>query len=1474
MEGVNPEESGRLLNIQFGHNRIKKYAIRLLAVALAVWLLLWTAEVLIARFVDLEEIAVKIEDGVEDDTNLQLDIGRLRIQPTLFGGLKAVALDSTLYDDNGDRVATIGQGDFYLRYWPLIREQLVSISRVDIKSIRFWVDRERVVEILQEFPEQEEREGGLEDATITLSDLTLKDYYVDAFGNRSPILYQIDYLAARNIYADRPIYLTGEIDLYKLGTDDYIYKDRDLYLNIRATAEIEQHALKEAFVREDIREVSVRLLGEGIRFRADYSQQQDDAVLGLDIDRLALGQLREAIRVVSVLVKVPLPAVYDQYTLRGLVSGGTDIRLRFNEADEPRVTAVDGRAQVSDLRLAQATTGEIVLRDLDARFRLDGNVIRTSRLTAVVDGTPVTVQGNYNWGPAGFENDRLDARLNTTNQSIASLKQTVYHVARLFEQPVSEQLAAFEASGRLDVSLRLFGPLRNLDYTGRFAIREGRYRNPQTGMLLTDIRGTARLNDRIVLERLAARWGDAALQAAGSISKDFHDYDLRVQARNVDVSRLYREVLTQLPQLPEGLENITRLSGTATADLRIRGPQDVTGEIHVVNALVQTAQAEVPLRIPALTVQLDGGELTVPQTVAYLGGASLQVGGQANLREETYRFEVTGEDLNLQAFYDEVLVHVPQARQALAGLTRFEGMGDVDLAIATGGQVTGTMTLERLIVQTPQLEFPVEIPRLVVSFAGRAIRISPARGRFGPVAFAFEGGLADLLQPGGLELALTTDTVPTAFLRENPRFLERLTALDLPPVWNTAGSFTFEGAYRSGSVQGQLRFNDMGLSWEGGEFPVYDVNGSLAFSQRPDGQWQVTSEDLTLRYGNSSVNPEIQYADTIDMQVEGVLSPLLVNHYLTTSRATHAPYRAMPFETIVRGTFENLMQSTIEAFLYLDLGRHFMMAERPMIGPSEEPEPEPEPDPVTGPGTDVVAPLPEPEPEPIVMAPLGEMDETDVALGGEEAYLRAQLLFENGRLSLNPARLHLMDAGDLWAIGEVENIFAYDPAYRLRVVTDPIIRIGEVENVLMEGLFADAEGMLTADVSVTNLPETEQEVNGWIELGGIRMPRLQVQNLTGEARFEDQEVVFDFPSVNLPGINLSVRALTHDVFASPIPLENVVIRGSLLSVPNLQHFSREVMDRVINQEIMARLVRPWQEGDPVVPVEFRGGDLAINEVIYENILLENVTADFSLYASGLFELDNASLEVADGTATGYLSMAPAENNFTSLELHTEDVNANAITRALLDVTNQIFGDVDSTIRFTTQGIAGDEMLENANGTVNLVIRNGRLPAIAQIETLLTAANVIRGGILNLNLGNLFRVLAPFDTDYFAEMSGDLQIAESYLYTDNLLSDGKNLDLLIMGEVRMEDGYSDLTVIGEMSQDVSGRLGALGRFSIGRILRYIPFLGTGETGIIGQIPVVGYIPGFGGAVEETNRFKVEIEGQPNDPGAIQDFSWIE
>ncbi|MEB3287323.1 MAG: AsmA-like C-terminal region-containing protein [Vampirovibrionales bacterium] len=806
--------------------------------------------------------------------------------------------------------------------------------------------------------------------------------------------------------------------------------------------------------------------------------------------------------------------------------------------------------------------------------------------------------------------------------------------------------------------------------------------------------------------------------------------------------------------------------------------------------------------------------------------------------------------------------------------------------------------------------------------------------------------------------SLETGKLPVALFRDHDRFFRHLfkDPSVYPHFWNTTGEIALNAKANEKQLEGQLAFYNAGASWREGDFPVYDVNGFASFSQALNlssgaktapvisTTSKISTSNLEGRYGNSPIAVAIDNlpanSKTVHpkMTVRGRLSPLVLNHYLTAPQATYAPYQMVPF----RLELGQKLRADLPANVYG--GRLFMGLNRLLVSPPEEntdtltlpPDryraaersqilntlpplsqtPPQQPSDVQL-KTDAERFLPQEKTEASVQPPssqtpssqLSSSGEATVRRPGQRAFILAEFgLNPNANASkksypffrLYPSQLHLSEYGDLLAEGDLtsapKSLDWKKMQGRFHLLTSPAIDIKGIGENFRSDIFKDADGKLAADVTLDLNPEKAQgtqTLTGWLNASKVALPVYYVEDITGKIAFEQQRANIDLPSVKFQGADLAIHAESKQALQYPIPLENVKIGGRSFNLPAIQQFNAEVVGNVV-ENVVRKFSRPWQEGDPLVPVQFKDADVNIDEVVYQNIILEHLKGKLTVLGNSFTQLSDTEVDLAGGKVNGYIEMNPFDNHFLSVDMKTEGVSANALTRAMLGVTNQVFGDVDANIRYRTQGKSEDEMLENANGTVKLRIANGRLPALSTVETLLTAANIIRGGILGFNFNNLIRAITPFRARYFADLSGDMEIADKRLHTQNLLLDGENLDLLMKGTVTMDDGQADMMIDGSMNQTVSSGLGFIGKLSPGNLLRIIPILGFNPFGKIGKseeevssdevsliadpgllyrIPGLGYIPGLGGPVKDVSRFRIKMQGPPQDQASIKSFTWL-
>ncbi|MGE0200308.1 MAG: AsmA-like C-terminal region-containing protein [Candidatus Melainabacteria bacterium] len=1085
---------------------------------------------------------------------------------------------------------------------------------------------------------------------------------------------------------------------------------------------------------------------------------------------------------------------------------------------------------------------------------------------------------------AGRHQLRLDADTVELNKVQALYRE----FATLLSLPPSPVLDALAYQGTLSgkglwqlsltPTLHWYGGEGQLSLRGA-SVREQAHADWQIHKMNGDFRFS---NQQVDIAGLKFLLDDTPLSLRGHIAADTRKLDLALTGKAIRLHSLQQSLsrLSRLFGAPVPTLERNQFTGTADANLHFSGniesPQyaglltlhDVGAEMQDVNFPVHRINGEI-----AIADQIRLKDLT-----ASLGESAFRIGGNISRNFGTFALTLVNPSLNLETFQREVLAHLPDAETtSLPGMT---GLADVQLRLEKSNpdinatpDLSGQIHLSGFTLRPGPNADPLALDRLTLSFDHQRMVTTPFEAMVGKIKFTASGEIGDWRRAAEtLAFSVQSDNIPTRYLREERPWLNTLLAGDpaiarLPEVWNTAGYFTVNASMKpatgSNTLTGEFGFHDVGLSWEGGDFPLSGLNGVLVFSQpipRQAGEAfpapRVESKNLRFRYGNSDFHPAVGLDQELTASISGILSPLTVNHFMTSPFATRAPYQSIPFTLTAGGRLAPVQagaapqwQTPLSGEMMLDLNDLW--------------------------GKTVLAAKP---PEAAGTASDQETQPID-----QDAYLQASYQVDNQNLEINKANLHLFDAGDLWGSGMVSltteppDISGRPvPDFQLYLITRPIIDLTQLASHLQNNDLSRAEGTLAMEGLMWGNWAEDKHMNGWMEFNGVKLPNLQIDNLTGQADFNDKKATYDFPSVSIPGVQVSLKADTLNAFAFPILMNNTQIRGAYFDVAGFQQFLTEVVDQKIQRQFLNHILPPRQEGDPVLPLRVEKGDLAVNEVIYQNILMENMHGKLSVYENSFFEIQDASLRVADGQVNGYFSLNTQYNNFMTVELLMKEVKANALTRALLNVSNQIFGDMDGTVRFVTQGMSDVESMNNANGTVTMKIRNGRLPGITKVETLLTAANVLRGGLLGLNLNNIIRTVAPFRSSYFADMSGDMLIARNRLYTDNLLSDGENLDLQMKGSVALDNGNVNMTVDGKMTQDVGGKLGLLGKLSLGKLVKTVPIVGYlpgVPGGVLSYVPGIGYTPGLGGPAGTYNRFRVSLNGRLEDPNAIQDFHWL-
>lgn len=1488
---------------------------------------------IVPRVVDKEALKTAIQDGLHKSTGVNFRIEDLSLEPTLFHGIQVHLNTSTITDMRHHPLGSIENITVQIRYLPLLFEQLPEIAKVHLNHVRIPVGQYNLFKTIKLKLVKPERTGFLKPAEMRNAEILLSDYLIEDVLPSKQSLRLVPHaksfrvegkeISIRHLQSNQPVSVLGNgVLAYAIHSTAPTHPIQSVSKNeianqpgqhpladYRIFVEIPQSALKEGatMAAKDLGRLEIKLDGHDLNLDLAYQHKKDeDALANISSKRLELKTAQTVTMQIRDTFGLPLPAALGTYLLAGNTSlDDTRLQLGFPKPNSPDLKSADGKISLNNVAVAQASHwNQPMVQRVNGQVILQGRAVQTRKLDFYVQNLPLHLEGNYH-----LDSDKLEAILTGKQLRVKSLEQT----AAAFGNGANP-LQGINITGLVDIYAHATGTGHHPIYNGFVAVQNGGFEDASQGIFANHVSGKVQFHGKGLQSPTIGYKGNLKV----------NNGKLIVEKQGLRVNRFNGQVAFQ---------------GQVTPGRPFTNP-DYSGQIAVQDAQYQDPATNLLVERIQGILRLGENKVRLENFKGWLGGSLFTASGTVspNLSQPAnsqYNVNLQGRQINLKNFKNQVLVKLPNAQPLLSQIDPYSGTANLNLNISTGVNLNGRLDVSQLAVRSGSSETPLKVPALSVLFNKHMVTIPNTRLYYGDLVVNLNG---QVRQPGAYRFQIATEEVPVSFLRDQSDLIRSLSGADLPEIWNTAGSVKANGTLSNAGTDFAMNFYDAGLSWKGGDFPVYDMNGSLLYKQSGKSKPIISSRDLSLRYGNSPITVAIDNRTNFTAKTEGVLSPLTVNHFLVSHQTEATPYQKVPFNATASGILAALPGSTkaaknnIQADLFLDLNPNLKAA---YSGPAKENTPAAP----AAPSNTTTTPVTTSEAEPngrngrkktaslislnpirtvgnlvslakktlqiggkLVTMPVDKLEAISQGLASKvteptpteqpeqpvaqlatvtnpsNANLTAHVHLKGEDLQVDNALLHLFDSGDIQAEGYFKDVMKVGQrAFMAHVVTVPGIDLKTLSaDTPQNAFFQGATGTVKADLQFAANSAGVKLGSGFINADHLAIPFLTVRELSGDVAIDGETGTINISRFEVPGVSANVTARSANIFESPITLEDVKIRGGLVSIDSLGEFNDQVVRPILVDQLSHSFMRPWQQGDPTAPVQFRNADLAVDEVIFQNILLNKLTSKLSLYANSLMELSDTHLQAAGGTASGYLSMSPNDYNFMTLELNVDKVKANALTKALLDTTNQVFGDISGTVRFTTYGQDDMQMQQNANGTVSMKITNGRLPAIAKVETLLTTANILRGGILGLNLNNLFRSLMFYDTNYFAELSGDMLIANQVLYTENLTSDGVNLDLLIQGSLKMDNGNANMLVTGRMSQDVAGIFGSIGQLSLGSIVRVIPGLGTlgkNQKGLLGYIPGVGYVPGFGGPAGKFSRFQVRLVGSLEDPGAIQDFHWI-
>ena len=282
------------------------------------------------------------------------------------------------------------------------------------------------------------------------------------------------------------------------------------------------------------------------------------------------------------------------------------------------------------------------------------------------------------------------------------------------------------------------------------------------------------------------------------------------------------------------------------------------------------------------------------------------------------------------------------------------------------------------------------------------------------------------------------------------------------------------------------------------------------------------------------------------------------------------------------------------------------------------------------------------------------------------------------------------------------------------------------------------------------------------------------------------------------------------------------------------------------------------------------GQLKIDKIEFKNLVITNFKAALHLNDSDL-KIDDTTLDIAGGKLTGKFNYN-FENGQIAVNTNVEGVDANEMSMGLLNIKNQIYGNVNGGTTLTTSGANDEERMNNLSGDLNFSIDSGRMPKLGSIEYLLRAGNLIKSGISGLTLNNLVGLLIPVQSGNFDEIHGELNINDGKIDDMKIYSKGQNLSILITGMYNLINSEANVDILGKLSKNVDTIFGPLGNASLNSLFNLIPGINIDEqnTELMKQL---NSIPELGMKSKKYRFFRAIVDGDIYSDNFVSKFEWI-
>lgn len=413
------------------------------------------------------------------------------------------------------------------------------------------------------------------------------------------------------------------------------------------------------------------------------------------------------------------------------------------------------------------------------------------------------------------------------------------------------------------------------------------------------------------------------------------------------------------------------------------------------------------------------------------------------------------------------------------------------------------------------------------------------------------------------------------------------------------------------------------------------------------------------------------------------------------------------------------------------------------------------------------------------------------------------------------------------------------------------------------------QGQFNSNIIINN-SITSPKILGQLNFNGVDIPLLDTTI---------KDISLDFTPGNIDikakgdvfSNRVVILAQMENKFRAPYALKNVDVHLGNLDINEIaKSINKLQIETDMNKFVEQKQQKSFSN---ITDLIIKNARVKADSVFVKNIFAKDFTADFSLNEKLLFSLENFKFDIAQGKVSGNFNYNLL-NSKTALNMNVENVNANAISEALFDLKDQIFGSLTGEVDLTCNGKSHKTCMNTLSGVGGFRVAEGKMPKLGSLEYLLKAANLVKSGITGISLNSIVDMLTPLKTGQFENINGTFNINSGVSDSIQIFSKGKDLSLFLTGTYNFSTLNADMRVFGRISKKISTALGPVGNASLNSLFNTIPGINMDSNNSAEFLKGLNKIPGFEFDDKKYRIFSAEIYGDINGDNYVQSFKWVE